>query len=209
VVISGRQRETIDQAAAEIRAARSSNTKVLPSVCHVSDAQAVEQMFAEVAKEFGGLDILINNAGIAQSAAPVEETSIKLWREIIDINLTGTFLCTRFAIPLMRRGGTILNVLSVAASECFEGYAAYNASKAGVMGLTRTLRQELMPKGIRVTALFPGATDTEMWQQMMPDAPRNRMMDAATVASLVLEAVVLSPKANLTELVLDPVEGAL
>jgi NAD(P)-dependent dehydrogenase (short-subunit alcohol dehydrogenase family) len=209
VVVSGRKQATIDQATSQIRAGGSADARVVPIECHVSDALAVEQLFATVAKEFGGLDILINNAGIWQAAAPVEETSIELWREIIDINLTGTFLCTRFAIPLIRRGGTILNILSVAARECFTGFAPYNASKAGVLGFTRTLRQELMPKGIRVTAMLPGATDTEMWQQMMPDAPRDRMMDAESVASLVLETVMLSPKANLTELVLDPVEGAL
>jgi len=209
VVITGRQQETLARAAVGIRAVSPGEVRVLPIVCDVRDAQALEQMFATVAQEFAGLDILINNAGMGQAAAPVEETSIELWRDLIDINLTGTFLCTRFAIPLMRRGGTIVNILSVAARECFPGYAPYNVSKAGVLGFTRTLRQELMPSGIRVTAITPGATDTDIWQQMMPEAPREKMMDAASVAALVVEAVVLSPNANLTELALDPIGGAL
>ena len=149
----------------------------------------------------------MNNAGISQSATPAEETSIKLWRDIIDINLTGTFLCTRFAIPLMQSGGTILNVLSVAAREHFAGYAPYNASKAGALGFTLTLREELRGRGIRVTALLPGGTNTDIWEQVMPDVPREKLIDVETVARLVLDAVILSPKANLTELVLDPIGG--
>ncbi len=173
------------------------------------DNEAVARLFATVTNEFGRLDILVNNAGISQSAAPVQETSVELWRDIIDTNLTGTFLCTRAAVPLMKRGATILNIISVAARDSFAGYAPYNASKAGALSLTRTLREELKASGIRVTALMPGATDTEIWQQVMPDAPRDKMIEAESVAKLVLEAVVLSPKANLTELVLDPMAGAM
>ncbi len=209
VVISGRNQQTLEQAATEIRAKSSGGARVLPCLCDVGDQAAVERMFATIEREFGRLDILVNNAGISQSAAPVEKTSVELWREIVDINLTGTFLCTRSAVPLMTRGSTILNILSVAARDCFAGYAPYNASKAGALGFTFTLREELKPRGIRVTAVLPGATATDIWQQVMPDAPRDKMIDADSVAALVLEAVVLSPKANLTELVLDPMEGAL
>lgn len=214
VAISGRSQHTLDQAAAEICAASSSaasgqKPRVLALECDVRDNGAVERMFATVAKEFGQLDILVNNAGISQSAAPVAKTDIELWREILDINLTGTFLCTRAALPSIKSGGTILNIISVAARDSFAGYAPYNASKAGALSFTRTLREELKATGIRVTAFLPGATATDIWQQVMPGAPRDKMIDAESVAALVLEALVLSPKANLTELVLDPVAGAL
>ena len=209
VVISGRKQQTIDVAAAELRSEASGDGRVLPVECDIRDNEAVARMFATVATEFGRLDILVNNAGISQSAMPVHETSVELWREIIDTNLTGTFLCTRAAVPLMQPGATILNIISVAAREAFAGYAPYNASKAGALSLSRTLREELKPSGIRVTAILPGATDTEIWQQVMPDAPRDKMIEAASVARLVLEAVVLSPKANLTELLLDPMTGPM
>jgi NAD(P)-dependent dehydrogenase (short-subunit alcohol dehydrogenase family) len=208
VVISGRNQQTVEQAAAEL-GREGGDGRVLALECDVRDNEAVERMFARVAKEFGRLDVLVNNAGISQSAAPVQETGIELWRDIIDTNLTGTFLCTRAAVPLMKPGSTILNIISVAARDSFAGYAPYNASKAGALSLTRTLREELKSSGIRVTALMPGATDTEIWQQVMPDAPRDKMIEAHSVAKLVLEAVVLSPKANLTELVLDPTGGAM
>jgi NAD(P)-dependent dehydrogenase (short-subunit alcohol dehydrogenase family) len=208
VIISGRNQETLERAAAKIHESISGG-RVLPFVCDVRDLESVERMFAMVAGEFGELDILVNNAGISQSAAPVEKTGVELWRDIIDTNLTGTFLCTRSALPLVKCGGTILNIISVAARDSFAGYAPYNASKAGALSFTRTLRQELMERGIRVTAILPGATSTDIWQQVMPDAPREKMMEAESVAALVLETVVLSPKANLTELVLDPMEGAM
>jgi short-subunit dehydrogenase len=107
----------------------------------------------------------------------------------------------------MQRGGTILNVLSAAARGHFPGYTPYNASKAGALGFTQTVREELMTRGIRVTALLPGGTNTDIWEQVNPDVSRDKLIEVETVARLVLEAVVLSPKANLSELVLDPVGG--
>ena len=209
VVISGRSQQTIEEAAAAVRRARSGDERIVPLVCEVRDAHAVEQMFTMVREQFGRLDILVNNAGLSQPMLPIEEISIELWRELLDTNLTGMFLCTKFALPLMQRGATIVNTLSAASKTGFPRFAAYNSAKFGALGFTLTLREELKQRGIRVTALIPGATDTDIWKQLWPDAPRDKMMDAKSIASLVLEAVVLSPGANLTELVLDPIGGAL
>lgn len=209
VVISGRNQETLNQAQTEIQKRAASGVLIIPAVCDVRDSSAVEQMFATVRHQFGKLDILVNNAGVLQPMLGVEQTSAELWREMIDINMTGMFLVTRAALPLMRSGATIINTLSAASKTAFPNFAAYNSSKFGALGFTLSLREDLKTRGIRVTALIPGATDTELWNRAWPDAPRGKMMDAATVASLVLEAVVLSPKANLSELALDPVGGAL
>jgi len=209
VVITGRNQQALEHAASELGRGCSGTGRIFAIECDVRDNEAVARMFAAVAKEFGRLDILVNNAGISQSATSLHETGVQLWRDIIDTNLTGTFLCTRAAVPWMQAGATILNVISAAARDSFAGYAAYNASKAGVLSLTRTLREELKSTGIRVTALLPGATDTEIWQVVMPDAPRDKMIEAESVARLVLEAVVLSPRANLTQLELDPATGAM
>ena len=211
VVLTARSSQALSKPADALRlecpAAGAPGPQVVAAVCDVRNAEAVERLFAQVKEQFGRLDILVNNAGISQSSTPVEDTSIELWRDIIDSNLTGTFLCTRFAVPLMQRGGTILNVLSVAAREHFPGYTPYNASKAGALGFTLTVRQELMERGIRVTALLPGGTNTDVWEQVNPDVSRDKLIEVETIARLVLEAVVLSPKANLTELVLDPIGG--
>ena len=94
----------------------------------------------------------------------------------------------------MKRGATIVNNLSIAATRVFPGTAAYNASKHGALGFTNTLREELRGKGIRVIALLPGATDTAIWNILWPEAPRKKMMSAETVAQAVLQAILLPTK---------------
>lgn len=181
----------------------------MPLVCDVRDPESVAALFANVKQRFRRLDVLVNNAGVSQSPVSIEETSLELWREMVDTNLTGTFLCTRAALPLMRRGGTIINNLSAAAKQVFPRFAAYTAAKTGAYGFTLSLREELMPRGIRVTALMPGATATDLWDHIMPNAPREKMMAAESTAQAVLYAVLLPPNANLTELLLTPTAGAV
>ncbi len=211
VVITGRDRARLADATKSLQATypTTSDAKILGQECDVCDERSVKKLFAVVKQRFGRLDILVNNAGISQAVTSVAQTSLKLWKEVLDTNLTGTFLCTREALPLLPRGGTIVNILSVAAKKNFPNFAAYNASKRGALGFTLTLREELIPRGIRVVALLPGATATDIWQQFWPDAPRERMVDVESVAQAVLYAVLLPAQANLSELVLEPVSGPL
>ena len=183
--------------------------QIIPIVCDVRDAESVASLFAEVNKRFGKVDILVNNAGITQPVLSVEETSLQLWRDVIDTNLTGVFLCTRAALPLMKAGATIINNLSAGAKQVFPNFATYSAAKRGALGLTLSLREELIPRGIRVMALMTGATATDMWDQIMPNAPRDRMIDVDSVAQGVLYAVLLPPNVNPSEICLDPAAGAL
>ena len=112
-------------------------------------------------------------------------------------------------LPLMRRGSTIVNNLSMAATHVFAGQSAYCAAKHGALGLTRTLREELRPRGIRVIALLPGATATDIWKQFWPEAPRQRMLRPETVAQAVLDALLLPPESTVEEITLMPTKGAL
>jgi len=212
VVITGRDRAALANAKAElgaIAASASPRPEVLAERCDVRIPASVATVFTKVKKRWGHLDILINNAGISQAMFPVVDTPVELWRSVIDINLTGTFLVSRAGVPLMPRGSTIVNNLSIAAKMNFVQFSAYNASKHGALGFTLTLREELIPKGIRVVALMPGATDTDIWEQFWPDAPRQKMVEPASVAEAVLYAVLLPPAANLSELVLVPLVGVL
>jgi NAD(P)-dependent dehydrogenase (short-subunit alcohol dehydrogenase family) len=177
--------------------------------CDVRDEKSVQQFFAAVKRRFGEVHILVNNAGVAGPLRNIEKMSLQDWKEALDTNLTGTFLCTRTALPLMKRGATIVNNLSVAAKGTFPGMAAYVAAKHGAMGFTMTLREELRERGIRVVALMPGATDTELWQQFWPEAPHQRMMSAETVARAVVNLLTLPENATVEELVLAPTGGAL
>jgi len=209
VVISGRDKSSLARSATRISRKVRGRGKVVPLVCDVRDAESVASLFAKVKQRFRNLDILVNNAGITQPVASVQETSLEVWHDVIATDLTGIFLCTRAALPLMKAGATILNNLSAAAVQVFPNYAAYSAAKRGALGFTLSLREELIPRGIRVTALMPGATATDMWDHIMPNAPREKMMSADSAAQAVLYAVLLPPNANLSELVLAPTGGAL
>ena len=150
----------------------SGKVRVLTKICDVRDPHAVRALAIAIKKQFRRLDTLINNAGVAHPNLPIAKLPYHLWKSVIDTNLTGTFLVTREMLPLMRRGGTIVNNLSIAATQVFAGSSAYNASKHGALGFTDTLREEVREKGIRVMALMPGATDTDIWNTLWPKAPR-------------------------------------
>jgi len=206
IVIAGRDVEALNAAAGELQAG---NVEAMAQRCDVSDAAQVEHLFAAVQKRYSTVDILVNNAGMAHSLAPVEKISVEDWKQVINTNLTGMFLCTRAALPLMRAGGTIVNNLSVAAIQPFEGMAAYNASKYGALGFTNVLREELREKGIRVLAFLPGPTDTAIWNQFWPEAPKDKMVSVATVAEAVLHVVTLPAGATIEEIRLRPTIGSL
>jgi NAD(P)-dependent dehydrogenase (short-subunit alcohol dehydrogenase family) len=169
----------------------------------------VDSAFRRIREMYGTVNFLVNNAGNAHALAPVESLSLQTWKQVIDTNLTGMFLVTRAALPLMTAGSTIVNNLSVAAVQPFAGMSAYNASKYGALGFTQALREELRKKGIRVLALLPGATDTEIWQQFWPDAPREKMISAESVAQAVLHAVSAPANTTIEEIRMGPTSGVL
>ncbi len=139
----------------------------LAITCDVSDATAVGAAMAAVMSRFGRLDALVNNAGVAVFA-PVLETSDADWNRIMAVNLTGPFLCTKAAAPLMREqgGGAIVNVTSISAVRASTLRSAYGTSKAGLAHLTKQLAVELASLNIRVNAVAPGPVDTAMAKQV-------------------------------------------
>lgn len=205
VVITGRDIARLEQATQKIKG----KTQAQALVCDVTAAESVANAFRDIAQIHSSIHVLVNNAGIAHALAPVEELPIETWKEVVDTNLTGTFLVTRAALPLMRAGSTIVNNLSVAAVQPFAGMSAYNASKFGAMGFTQALREDVRKKGIRVLALLPGATDTDVWEQFWPDAPRERMISAKTVAQAVLHAVAAPADTAIEEIRIGPAAGVL
>jgi NAD(P)-dependent dehydrogenase (short-subunit alcohol dehydrogenase family) len=177
--------------------------------CDVRIEKDVAALFRFVKAKLGRLDILINNAGMAHPLRNIETLPLETWREVLDTNLTGMFLCTRAALPLMQPGAAIVNNLSVAARGVFSGEAAYCAAKHGALGFTDTLREEVRGRGIRVISLLPGPTATDIWNQFMPDAPREKMLSPETVARAVLNAIMLPDSAAMEELKIAPVGGNL
>lgn len=128
------------------------------SVCDVSDEAQVERLFADIRSTLGGLDALINNAGIAGPTGGVDEIAPADWRRTIDICLIGQFLCTRLAVPLLKGagGGTVVNMSSSAGRFGYAYRTPYSAAKWGVIGFTQSLAKELGPANIRVNAILPG-----------------------------------------------------
>jgi NAD(P)-dependent dehydrogenase (short-subunit alcohol dehydrogenase family) len=185
------------------------DVRVLALTCDVRDEKSVGAMFAAVRKKFSGLDIVINSAGIAHPFRSVSELSLKEWDDVLATNLTGTFLVTRAAMPLLSRGSSIVNVLSMSSKRAFPNLAAYNASKFGALGFTSTLREELRREGIRVIALLPGSTDTPIWDTLWPEAPRHKMIRPETVAHALVAALKLPPESTVEELDLMPTGGPL
>lgn len=206
VVITSRDQKRLNPALAVLKGSAGPAEGL---VCDVSVAGSVKDLFREIKQKHGSIDVLVNNAGVAHELLSVEKLPFETWKEVIDTNLTGTFLVTQAALPLMKSGGTIVNNLSVAAIQPFEGMSAYNASKFGALGFTKALREELRKQGIRVLALMPGATDTDIWQQFWPEAPRAKMVSPETVANAVLHAVSAPPEATIEEIRIGPTAGVL
>jgi NAD(P)-dependent dehydrogenase (short-subunit alcohol dehydrogenase family) len=135
----------------------------LAVTCDVSDANAVASAVSKVERRFGRLDVLVNNAGVAVFA-PLMETSDADWSRVLAVNLTGPFLCTKAAVPLMRQhgGGAIVNITSISGLRASTLRSAYGSSKAGLAHLTKQLAVELAELGIRVNGVAPGPVDTAM-----------------------------------------------
>jgi 3-oxoacyl-[acyl-carrier protein] reductase len=133
----------------------------------VSDPAAVERFVEEAVETFGGLDVLHNNAGIPQQSTPVEEVEEATWDRVLDVNLKSAFLGAKYAVPHLRKsehegGGVIINTASTAGIRPRTGLSAYAASKGGMITLTKQLAFELADDGVRVNAICPVATDTDM-----------------------------------------------
>lgn len=186
-----------------------SRRRIFTHPCDVRDPHSVDDLFRVIRRKRVRIDILINNAGIAQANLPIEQLPFPVWKDVFATNVDGTFLVTQAALGLMKRGGAIVNNLSIAATRVFSGSAAYNASKHAALGFTNTLREELRPKGIRVIGLLPGATDTDIWKTLWPQAPRKKMMSPGTVAKAVLEAILLPTNSTIENLEILPTTGTL
>jgi len=137
--------------------------------CDISSPTDIEQMVALATRVLGGLDVLVNNAGIAGPTAPVDQLDPAEWAKVVQINLNGTFNVTHLAIPFLKRSsaGSIINMSSVSGRFGYPNRSAYSTTKWGLIGFTKTLSIELGGFNIRVNAILPGAVDGPRFQKVL------------------------------------------
>ena len=155
VTVAGRNKDSVESVAQEIR---ERGGRALATLTDVADEASVREMIAATLDAFGQIDILVNNAGIIGPTAPVTQVDLSEWKETLDINLTGAFLCARHALPAMieRRSGRIINITSIAGLMAYALRSPYAVSKWGMIGLTRTLAEEAGRYDITANAIAPG-----------------------------------------------------
>lgn len=174
----------------------------------ISVEEEVRRFISNVAEEKGGIDVLINNAGVVHTG-PVEETDTEQWDEMMAVNAKGPFLMVKHALPFMPRGGHVVNIGSNASKKGFPGWAAYCASKFAVLSFTNSLREEVRNRGIKVSAVLPGPTRTDIWDSLGGKWDRTKMMSPEITAKTVLSIINQPPGANIDEIDIVPSTGNL
>ena len=153
------------------------------TVADVTAEDQVDRLFVEASAHLGGLDVLINNAGIGGPAGPLETLALEDWRRTLAVNLDGTFLCCRRAVPLLKQagGGAIVNIASTAGLFGYPRRSPYASAKWGVIGLTKTLAMELGSFGVRVNAVCPGSVSGDRIERVIEVTAANRGVDPEAV----------------------------
>jgi NAD(P)-dependent dehydrogenase (short-subunit alcohol dehydrogenase family) len=200
IVITGTRAPDVERVAAEMGA---TGAAALGFACDVRRYDEVQALMDFAADKAGGLDILINNAGIGLFA-PISEMSPEDWDRVIDTNLTGVFYCSRAAIPhlLKRGGGAIINISSLAGKNAFAGGAAYNASKFGLEGLSEAMMLDLRYQNIKVAYVMPGSVATEFSGRSAQD--ESWRLTAGDVAEVVLDILAQDRRALASRVELRP-----
>jgi len=195
VVICGRKQEDLDVAAEDFV---DQGLEILTLRAHVGKLDQVSAMFEKIEKRFGRLDVLVNNVGMNILTPSVADADEGLWDKIIEVNLKGTFLVSKFAIQLMRRGrgGKIINISSIAARRSAPGMGIYCIAKAGVEMLTKVMAMELAKEGINVNAVAPSMIKTrfskpfwgneELLGEILKTIPKGKIAETSDVVGAIL-----------------------
>jgi short-subunit dehydrogenase len=203
LLLHGRDQEALEETCRAVEAAGSASQSL---VFDLRDPAAIDELIAAVSDE--PLDALINNAGIAV-VKPLETISLEEWQAMLAINVTAPFLLTKAFAAKMQAGASIVNVLSIAAKTGFPNWSSYCMTKFALEGFSQAVREELRPRGIRVINLYPAATNTEIWNGVEGDWPREKMMLPTEIADAVAFALSRPPEVAIENIDLLNVTGRL
>ena len=168
------------------KAVQSQCAGVVKLIHDLATEKGVSNLISQVGSD--PLDVLINNAGIAV-VKPFREITPEEWKQTLGVNVTAPFLLMQRFVGQMRPGSSIVNILSIAAKTGFANWSAYCMSKFALEGLSQSIREELREHGIRVLNIYPAATNTEIWYDVVGDWPRGKMISAEQVAEAVAYAL--------------------
>jgi short-subunit dehydrogenase len=206
VFISARRAQELERLKDE---AGKQGGNIYPFPCNVASSTNVDQTFKKITSEFE-INCLVNNAGVT-SFKNAADNSINEINDIINTNLLGAIYSTKAVLPtfIKNESGTIFNILSVVVDKTFTRSSAYAASKMGLLGYSRSLREEVREHNIRVINIIPGATETAMWSQEMRKEKGERMMNPESLARIIVSAYLQKDNLVTEEIVLRPVTGDL
>ncbi|NJL43531.1 MAG: SDR family oxidoreductase [Pseudanabaena sp. SU_2_4] len=196
---------------AEITAARKDeDVTVKAYALDLGDVGSVAIAVKKIVADFGGIDVLINNAGMAY-IGEIVDMPLADWQKILDLNLTSVFQCIQAVLPIMRqqKHGAIVNVASIAAKQAFPKWGAYSASKFALLGMTQALAAEEQSHGIKVMSICPGSVNTPLWDTVEANFNRESMLQESTVAESIIYLLSLPANAIVTDMVLMPNVGVL
>jgi len=198
VIMTARDKEALKNLKEDII---SKNGKVIYIPADLADKDEIKALFKKVEKDYGKLDVLINNAGFVKTGELVD-FSIKDFDRLIDINLRAVYLCCQYALKLMLPAGAgyIINISSVVGFKGYPNQTAYSASKHGVVGLSKALSAEVQKYGIRVSLVHPGGVDTDLVGNARPDLDRSVLMQPEDIAQTVMYLLSLSKRAMVDEI---------
>ena len=185
----------IDETEAKKAVSKISSKNLIYQIVDVTNFESISETLIEIEKLLGKIDILVNNAGIAGKNTTVADYPIDEWNRVINLNLNSVFYCSKAVVPFMEKNnyGRIINIASIAGKEGNPNASAYSSSKAGVIGLTKSLGKELANKNIAVNCVTPAAAKTRIFDQMTEEhinymlskIPRNKFAKVEELASLV------------------------
>ena len=197
VAVCGRRLELLEETVARIREQGGSAMSISADV---TKRDEVERLVASVVNEWGEIDILVNNAGVS-GRTPLDDPDDTRWLNILDVNLTGSYLCSKVVLPHMKDPGRIINMSSVLGRFGVPGYAAYCTAKHGILGFTKALALEVAGRGITVNAICPTWVDTDMARQGIEETAAVLGMPAEDFRTMAVAAVPIKRMAEVEEVV--------